>query len=116
MAELVCALQDSLLGVEERLKIACYLWGQEQLLSGEKEAILLKWACQELCLAYNRKKSKTPPPHVTCSQLWGFLCSVLEALVEAEKLPRDLSSLNTHLFQVSCLISRQRRWAGLIFI
>lgn len=64
---------------------------------------MLKWACQELCSAYN-KKNKVPPPHVTRGQLWGFLCTVLEALVEEGEMPQDLTPLSSHLFQVMELV------------
>lgn len=96
MAELVSALSDLSLPVLGRLKVACYLWVRN---AAGKHALLFEWACQELCMAYNRK-NKAPPPHVTCSQMWGFLCTVLKGMV-ADGVLHDLSPLNTHLFQVN---------------
>lgn len=97
MSELVAALEDPSLPLLGRLKVACYLWQQDEMLSSD---LLLEWVCNELCQAYNRKSKTTPPP-LTCSKLWQFLCVVLEAVVETDSVQDlDLSPLNTHLFQV----------------
>lgn len=97
MSELVAALEDPSLPLVGRLKVACYLWQQDEMLSSD---LLLGWVCNELCQAYNRKSKTTPPP-LTCSKLWQFLCVVLEAVVETDSVQDlDLSPLNTHLFQV----------------
>lgn len=94
------ALQDQSLPVLGRLKVASYLWLPGKLLPTERNRLMLQWACQEICLAYS-KKNKAPPPHVTRSKLWVFLCTVLEAMVEEGEVVHDLSPLSTHLFQVS---------------
>lgn len=99
MAYLVSALHDSSLPVRGRLKVAWHLWRQGELLSTERNALMLKWVCQELCLAYN-KKNRAPPPHVIRGHLWSFLCTVLGAMVQ-EEFQQDLVVLSSHLFQVS---------------
>lgn len=99
MAALVVALHDSSLSVLERLKVAHYLWLPGRLLPAERSALMLQWACHELCQAYS-KKNKAPPPHVTRGRLWGFLCMVLERIVEGSEVLLDLTPLSSHLFQV----------------
>ena len=99
MAGLVCSLYESCLSVEQRLKVAQHVWRRGDLVASEKLPIMLRWSCQALCTAYNRK-NKTPPPHVTCRRLWGLLREVVEALVRDGQVPDDLSPLNAHLFQV----------------
>lgn len=79
--------------------MASYLWLPGKLLRAERNALMLRWACQELCLAYN-KKNKSPPPHMTRSRLWVFLCTVLKAVAEDGNELLDLASLGSHLFQV----------------
>ena len=56
MAEVFQALRDVSLQVEERLKVACDVArnGNPDLLEG-KTAFLAKWACEEICNAYNKK-------------------------------------------------------------
>ena len=99
MAEFVSALMDPSLPLQGKIKVARYLWGEGNLLPPERNALMLKWACQELCSAYN-KKTKSPPSHVTRSQLWRSLGTVLEAESQEEEVSLDLTSLSSHLFQV----------------
>ncbi len=56
MAGLVRALQDRSLGVEGRLKVACYLWSQRGAQATvPMVATLEKWACGEICAVYSKK-------------------------------------------------------------
>lgn len=103
MAEFISALHDPSLSVVGKLKVARYLWQKGNLLPAERNALMLKWACQELCSAYS-KKNKVPPPHVTRGRLWGCLYTVLEALVEEGEMPQDLTPLSSHLFQVMWML------------
>ena len=119
MSVLVSSLLDSSLPLLARLKVACCIWRQGSLPAAERNALMLKWTCQELCLAYSRT-NKTPPPHVTTSQLWRFLSSVLEAIVEGGEALQGTAPLNTYLFQVShsvqvgvadCVYCREWVWS-----
>lgn len=98
MSELLSALQDASLPVLGRWKVACHLY---QHGGPRGQVLLLKWACQELCQAYN-KRNKTPPPPVTCCKLWAFLRAVLEGGVADDgDLLQETSVLNSHVFQVT---------------
>ena len=99
MSELLKALYDSSVPILGRLKVACYLWGQCDILPRGKNAFLLKWVCQELCLVYSKKKKAPPSPHTAC-KLWQFLSFVLNAVLEGRD-DEETSVLNIHLFQVS---------------
>lgn len=56
MSEVLRALHDGTLKLEERLKVACYVArnGNPDLLES-KVTFLVKWACEELCNAYSKK-------------------------------------------------------------
>lgn len=99
MAEFVSALTDPSLPLLGKIKVAKYLWEERDLFPLERNSLMLKWACQELCTAYN-KKTKSPPSHVTRSQLWGSLSTVLEAVTKEGEVSLDLAPLSVHLFQV----------------
>ena len=71
---------------------------QENVGPSGKAPLLLKWACQELCQAYN-KKNRNVPSHVTTSSLWQFLSSVLVLLSE-DSAVQSASALNVYIFQV----------------
>lgn len=111
MAELVSALHDASLPVLGRLKVAHYLWLPGKLLPAERSALMLQWACQELCLAYS-KKNKAPPPHVTRGRLWVFLCTVLEVVAEDGEVQPDLEPLSPHLYQVCWRVIRLPTFRG----
>lgn len=98
MAGVLGPLQDRSLSLSDRLEVACCLWGHDERRKG---VILLEWACQELCQAYN-KKVKRPPPPATLAKLWKFLGNVLKSLAQ-DGSPRDFPSLNKYLFQVNRL-------------
>ena len=98
MSSVLRALYDHSLSLPQRLKVARYLWGQEDILSEEKTAFLVKWVCGELCTVYNRKNQRPPSSSISC-ELWKFLSFVLTAIVEEEDA-KELSALNIHLFQV----------------
>ena len=55
MTELLKALRDHSLTAEERLKVACFVWRKGDLRVGSKHSVLVKWVCEELCTAYNKK-------------------------------------------------------------
>ncbi len=56
MAELLHALQDRSLGVEGRLKVACYLWSQRDTRASVGMVTTLEnWACGEISAAYSKK-------------------------------------------------------------
>ena len=55
MAELLKALYDRSLTAEERLKVACFIWRQQDAPVVSRETVLAKWACEEICSAYSKK-------------------------------------------------------------
>lgn len=115
MAELLSSLHDRSLLLSDRVKVASYLWRQNELLAAEENGFLLNWSCQELCLAYS-KKNKSPPPHVTTGNLWALLGVIVKAVVE-DGLVMALPALNSYLFQVkylSMLTMQFLRWVGLV--
>lgn len=112
MAELLSSLHDRSLLLSDRVKVASYLWRQNELLAN---GFLLNWSCQELCLAYS-KKNKSPPPHVTTGNLWALLGVIVKAVVEDGSV-MALPALNSYLFQVkylSMLTMQFLRWVGLV--
>ena len=91
------ALKQKSLSVEERLKVASYVWRRE---GSAKEAELTKWVCEEICSAYSKKARwvvglrerrkryvhalkwrctplRSPTSADMCSMLWEFLCCVI---------------------------------------
>lgn len=116
MTEVLSSLNDRSLPLSDKLKVACYLWGHDELLASGKNTFLLQWACQELCQAYS-KKAKRSVPLATAGKLWAFLGRLLKAVVEDGRV-KDLPSLNKHLFQViiSCNCSYiVRGWGWFYF-
>lgn len=86
------ALKQRVFSLEERLKVASYIWRKE---GSTKETVLTKWVCEEICSAYSKKaryvtlsgqcSSKVTMPCTllrfsmrqdVCSMLWEFLCRV----------------------------------------
>lgn len=86
-----------------RLKVACYLWKDNDSLSVlGKRSFVLTWVCQELCLIYDKRtKPSSFPDTSLVYKLWKFLHTVLDAIgKEDEKDFTDLSPINVHLLQV----------------
>ena len=125
------SLHDASISVEERLKLACTIARNgSPHLRRRKVAFLVKWACQELCNVYGKKRrqevtdieytrsekiphiSRNLPPIAVCSQLWAYLATMLES----EGLIRERESgsvqepecqrgahISVHLIQVRIL-------------
>ena len=100
MAELWVALQDGSRTCLERMKVASYLWKQEGIRK-ERWSLLLKWALEEVCKAYNRRAKSHPPNEVRC-QLWQLLSVMLESVAISDvELWEGDASPSVHFFQVS---------------
>ena len=102
MSDLIKGLSDLKLTLEERLKVACYLWKTPRSLSSSgKKYLLLRWTCQELCGAFDKrsKSSSSRDPSLVC-KLCKFFHLVLAAVGEECEEDTDLSSVNLHLLQV----------------
>ena len=100
MAELWAALRDGSLTCLDRLKVASYLWKQESA-RNKNWSLLLTWAFEEICKAYNRRAKSHPPEDVRC-KLWQLLSVMLESITTSSgvELWEGEASPSTHLFQV----------------
>ena len=103
MAELWLALQNNSLSCLERLKVATYLWKQEDVRK-KKWSLLLKWTLDEVCKAHSKRARARPPDQVRC-QLWHLLSVMLESITTsasdvATKLWTGETSPSVHFFQV----------------
>ena len=99
MNELVRALRERSLSVQERLKVACHLWKQRNELLPGKHTILLKWTTEELCNAYNKRSRSPPVSREVCSQLWQLLAVEISSLL-AQGQDIDEAAASLYLFQV----------------
>ena len=64
MTEVLRALRDGSLKVEERLKVACAVARNENLgLPGGKITFLAKWTGEEICSAYNKRNRQDTVDH-----------------------------------------------------
>ena len=97
--DLWLALQDGSRSCLERMKVASYLWKQEDVRQ-KKWALFVKWALDEVCKVYNRK-GKTRPPHKVCEQLWQLLSVMLESIATSGvEIGPGETSPSVHFFQV----------------
>lgn len=110
MAKLWLALQNTSLSCLQRLKVATYLWKQEDVRK-KKWPLLLKWTLDEVCRAHSKRARAHPPDQVRC-QLWRLLSVMLESITTsasdtAVELWAGETSPSVHFFQVQLTILYQ---------